>query len=146
MLAVKYPTSPAESSSQGSKRVGRRCPTSTTLYTAPVAMSFISMSLRTRPSMTRMSTMTPRKESYWLSNTRALSGASASPFGAGTPLTISSSTAGMLMPFLAEISGASMAGMPMMSSISVLVLAVSAAGRSILFMTGSISRSWFMAR
>ena len=122
------------------------CPTSTTLYTAPVAMSFISMSLRTRPSMRRMSTMTPRKESYWLSKTRALSGASGSPLGAGTPFTISSSTAGMLMPFFAEISGASMAGMPMMSSISALVRSGSAAGRSILLMTGSISRSWFMAR
>ena len=90
--------------------------------------------------------MTPRKESYWLSNTSARSGASGSPSGAGTPFTISSSTAGMFMPCLAEISGASMAGMPMMSSISVFVRSGSAAGRSILLMTGSISRSWFMAR
>ena len=47
---------------------------------------------------------------------------------------------------LAEISGASMAGMPMMSSISVFVRAGSAAGRSILLTTGRISRSWFIAR
>ena len=104
-------------------------------------MSLTSMSLRIVPSKRRIKTMTPRKESYWLSNTSALSGADGSPLGAGTPLTISSSTAGMFMPFLADISGASMAGIPMMSSISVLVRSGSAAGRSILLMTGNISRS-----
>ena len=59
-------------------------------------------------------------------------GASRSPCGAGMFRTTSSSTAWMLMPFLAEISGASMAGMPMTSSISCLTSSGSArtAGRS----------------
>ena len=51
-----------------------------------------------------------------------------------------------LVPILAEISGASMAGRPMMSSTSCLALAGSAAGRSILLNTGRISRSCSRAR
>ena len=90
--------------------------------------------------------MTPRYESYWLSKISAFRGAFGSPLGGGTFFTISSSTASMLVPILAEISGASMAGRPMMSSTSCLALAGSAAGRSILLNTGRISRSCSMAR
>ena len=66
--------------------------------------------------------------------------------GAGTFCTTSSSTASMLMPSLAEISGASSAGRPIMSSTSCLAFRGSAAGRSILLNTGRISRSWSMAK
>ena len=79
-------------------------------------------------------------------STSACSGAFASPSGAGTFCTMSSSTASMLMPSLAEISGASIAGRPMMSSTSCLALSGSAAGRSILLNTGRISRSCSIAR
>ena len=47
-------------------------------------------------------------------------GALGSPVGAGTLATTSSSTASILIPILAEISGASMAGRPMISSTSCL--------------------------
>ena len=78
--------------------------------------------------------------------TTARRGASESPAGAGMFWTTSSSTAGILSPTLAEISGASRAGMPIMSSISCLTRSGSAAGRSILFTTGRISRSLSRAR
>ena len=90
--------------------------------------------------------MTPTYGSYWLSKIRAFRGAEGSPLGAGTFWTMSSSTAGMLTPILAEISGASRAGSPMMSSTSCLAFAGSAAGRSILLNTGRISRSCSKAR
>ena len=64
----------------------------------------------------------------------------------GTLCTTSSSTDSTFRPSLAEISGASMAGRPMMSSTSCLAFMGSAAGRSILLNTGRISRSCSMAR
>ena len=69
-----------------------------------------------------------------------------SPLGEGTFATMSSRTASIFTPFLAEISGASRAGRPMMSSTSCLAFKGSAAGRSILLKTGRISRSWSRAR
>ena len=51
----------------------------------------------------------------------------------------------MPMPSLAEAGTATEASMPMTSSISARVRATSALGRSILLMTGMISRSWSSA-
>ena len=50
------------------------------------------------------------------------------------------------MPFLADISGASCASIPITSSISSITLSGSALGRSILLITGNTSRSWSNAR
>ncbi len=101
----------------------------------------ISISGEMQPSIMRTYTITPRKESYWLSNMRAFSGAEGSPEGAGTFFTMSSKTASTFIPFFADISGASSAGIPIISSISSFVRAGSAEGRSILLMTGRISKS-----
>ena len=52
----------------------------------------------------------------------------------------------MFVPFFAEIWGASWASMPITSSISSITRWGSALGRSILLITGRISRSWSRAR
>ena len=63
------------------------------------------------------------------------------PLGAGTFLTISSKTSSIFNPVLAEIRGDSSAGSPIISSISWITLCGSALGKSILLMTGKISKS-----
>jgi hypothetical protein len=83
MLAVMYPTSPALKTSQGSNPTGRICPISTTRYSAPVPIIRTVISRRSRPSIRRMYTMTPRYASYWLSKISARRGFSGSPLGAG---------------------------------------------------------------
>ena len=87
----------------------------------------------------RMSTITPRYASYQESTKSALSGAPRSPLGGGSRVTIASSTSGTLSPVLAEISTACEASSPITSSICCLTFAGSAAGRSILLSTGTIS-------
>ena len=82
--------------------------------------------------------ITPLYASYNESNISAESGAEASPDGAGILVTICSRTSSILIPFLADISGA--------SSISSITLSGSALGRSILLITGNTSRSWSNAR
>jgi len=52
----------------------------------------------------------------------------------------------MLIPFFAEICGASCASIPITSSISSITRCGSALGRSILLITGNTSRSWSSAR
>ena len=71
----------------------------------------------------------------------ALSGALRSPLGGGILATTASRTSVMPMPDLALVSTASLASRPMMSSISARTFSGSAAGRSILLMTGTISWS-----
>ncbi|MNE75940.1 hypothetical protein D3C80_1721450 [compost metagenome] len=73
----------------------------------------------------------------------AFSGALTSPLGAGRRATMASSTSSMPMPDLAEHRTASEASMPMTSSIWVRTRSGSAAGRSILFRTGTIS--WLLS-
>ena len=68
------------------------------------------------------------------------------PVGAGMSVTMRSITSWMFSPVLAEMRGASMAGMPMTSSISWQTRSGSALGRSILFTTGRISRPASTAR
>ena len=76
----------------------------------------------------------------------ARSGSSRLSGGPGMSLTIRSSTSPMFSPVLALMRGASSAGMPITSSISWATRSGSAAGRSILLITGRISRSCSMAR
>jgi hypothetical protein len=76
----------------------------------------------------------------------ALSGSlMAPPLGGGSRVTMASSTSGMPIPVLAEIITASEASSPMTSSICSLIRSGSAAGRSILLSTGTISWSASMA-
>jgi len=72
---------------------------------------------------------------------RACSGFSGSPVGAGIVVTIFSKTSSILILFLAEISGASLQSMPITFSISSLTTSGMALGKSILLMTGKISKS-----
>ena len=71
----------------------------------------------------------------------ALSGALRSPLGGGMRSTIASSTSSMPMPDLALVITAFDASRPITSSISARTFSGSAAGRSILLMTGTISWS-----
>ncbi len=71
----------------------------------------------------------------------ALRGASGSPEGGGTFWTICSRISTIPMPSLADVGTASFASRPMTSSISRRTPSTSAEGRSILLMTGMISRS-----
>ena len=76
---------------------------------------------------------------------RADSGAAGSPFGGGTLAITASRMSSMPIPFLAEARTASVASMPMMSSISSMTRSGSADGRSILFSTGTTSTPCSMA-
>jgi hypothetical protein len=69
----------------------------------------------------------------------ACSGASTLPFGAGMRSTMRSSNSSTPKPVLALMRTASIAAMPMMSSICVITRSGSAVGRSILLMTGRTS-------
>jgi hypothetical protein len=69
----------------------------------------------------------------------ARSGASNTPRGGGMRVMTASRISSMPMPLLAEQGMASVASMPITSSISALALSGSAAGRSILFSTGTTS-------
>ena len=64
-----------------------------------------------------------------------------SPFGAGIFSTIVSKTSSTFNPVLAEIIGASSASIPITSSISCFISSGLADGKSILFITGAISKS-----
>ena len=75
----------------------------------------------------------------------ALSGPSGSPEGGGTFRTTCSRISSMPTPSLALVGTASEASRPMTSSISWRTPGTSALGRSILLMTGMISRSWSRA-
>ena len=137
---------PAVSSSHGINCPAPKYPTSTTSSTAPVAIILILVPFLTVPSFTRQNIITPLYASYNESNISALRGAVSSPVGAGILVTICSNTSSILIPFFAEILGASCASMPITSSISSITLCGSALGRSILLITGNTSRSWSSAR
>ena len=116
-------------------------PTSTTSSTAPVAIILIFVPFLTVPSTILTNMITPLYASYKESNISAESGFEGSPSGAGIFVTICSNTSSILIPFLADIRGASWASIPIISSISSLTLSGSALGRSILLITGNTSRS-----
>jgi len=75
----------------------------------------------------------------------AWSGAAAEPRGGGMRRMRVSRSSGTPSPVLALTGAASVAWMPMISSISRVTRSGSAEGRSILFMTGSTSRPCSMA-
>ena len=66
--------------------------------------------------------------------------------GAGKSVTILSNTSSTFSPDLAEIHGASIAGIPIISSISCFTSSGLAFGKSILFITGNISKLLSIAR
>ena len=76
----------------------------------------------------------------------ALSGALSSVTGAGISRTMRSRTSSTFSPVFAETRGAFEQSRPMTSSTSEATLSGSAAGRSILLITGTISRSWSSAK
>ncbi len=84
--------------------------------------------------------------SYQLSSSSTRSGASGSPTGGGTLATTASRISWIPFPSFAEARIASEASMPMTSSIWRRTFSGSAAGRSILLMTGTIVRLLFTAR
>ena len=141
ILAAMYPTMPADNSSHGINWPAPKYPTSVTTSDAPVAIIFILSPTFTVPSLRRQKIITPLYESYVASNIKALSGAFGFPVGAGIFFTICSSTSSILRPVLAEILGASIASIPMTSSISCATSSGLALGRSTLLITGNTSRS-----
>ncbi len=76
----------------------------------------------------------------------AFSGLFTSPDGSGTFSTICSRMSSIPIPDFAEASTASEASKPITSSISSRTLSGSAAGKSILLMTGKISKSLSSAK
>ena len=68
------------------------------------------------------------------------------PDGAGNSWTTFSRTSSIFNPVFAEINGAWSAGKPIISSTSLITLWGSALGKSILFITGSISKLLSSAR
>ena len=76
----------------------------------------------------------------------ARAGASSSPTGAGIRSTIASSTASTPSPVFAEIRSTLSASSPIRSATSAAAPSGSACGRSILFTSGTISRSFSIAR
>ncbi len=119
--------------------LGVNTPHCSTRWAAPFDIMRIFMPRFSRPSLTRTRITTPRYWSYQLSTSSAVSGAFASPVGGGRRVTSASSTPAMFRPVLALISTASSAGRPITSSICCFTRSGSAAGRSILFSTGTIS-------
>ena len=145
MFAQKDPTSPTDSSGTTS-RSGRKTPTSSTSASRPVPIARIFMRGSSFPSMIRTSEVTPRYGSYQESKSRAFKGASGSPFGGGMSRTIRSRSSSMPMPIFAEVRTASSAGIPTTCSICSRARSGSAEGRSILLMTGTITRLLWIAR
>ena len=141
---MAYPTAPAERTSTGSRR-SRRSPTSSTTYSRSLRIRRTRSPGRISPSTTRTSSTTPRKVSYWASKMSARSGSSGSPPGGGIRCTIASRISSIPSPFLAEISTTSKGSSPSSSSISSRTRSGSAAGRSILLITGTTDKSYSIA-
>ena len=145
MPAVMKPTSPTPSSSSG-VAFGVKAPTSSIRYSWPRAMKRTLIPFRSTPSITRTTMTTPRYESYQESKISAFSGAAPSPAGGGRRWTIASRTSCVPVPTLALARIAWLPSRPTMSSIWRRVSSGCAPGRSILLMTGTISRLLSTAR
>ncbi len=143
--AVKNPTSPGPKTSL-IIILGVWTPTSMTSYFALEFINSIMSPFLTVPFITRIEGITPLYGSYIESKTNAWRGAFASPFGAGISVTIRSKISIIPTPSLADAKTASCAGIPIISSISSLTFVGSALGRSILFITGMISKSLSIAK
>ena len=98
------------------------------------------------PHITLASTITPRYGSNQESKISACSGFSGVPLGGGRRFTMASRTSGTPCPVFALTSNACEASRPTAFSIISLARGTSALGRSILLMTGMMSRLLWMAR
>ncbi len=145
MFAHTKPTSPGPSS-RTSTPSGLNTPSLMTSKCRPEEKMRIWSPFLMRPSRMRNSTTTPMYESYQESKISALRGASASPFGGGSMVTMRSMSSATPRPLLALTREGSVQSSPMTSSISLATRSGSALGRSILLSTGSTSRSLSSAR
>jgi hypothetical protein len=112
----------------------------------PAAISFTRWPRAIEPSTTRTSAATPTYGSNQASKMSARSGAAGFPRGGGTSRTTRSSSSWMPVPSFAETGSTEAASKPSTSSISSAARTGSAAGRSILFATGTMARSAPTAR
>mmetsp|Transcript_19264 Transcript_19264/g.45087 ORF Transcript_19264/g.45087 Transcript_19264/m.45087 type:complete len:233 (-) Transcript_19264:819-1517(-) len=145
ILPHMYPTSPALRRSTGTW-LGCNIPTSVTSCSAFDAKNLTLSPFRIAPSTTRKKTITPRYESNNESKMSARKGPPESSGGGGTYLTILSSISSIPTPLLADAFTIFSVSRPIVSSISAFTLSGSAAGRSILFNMGIISKSFSSAR
>ena len=145
MLATMNPTSPTPSSSTGIA-FGENTPNPSTSKSCFVAMSLILAFGRSMPSMTRTTITTPRYASYQESKISAFSGALGSPRGGWKRSTMASRISVTPVPSFALARIEVLLSRPMMSSIWRLHSSGCALGRSILLMTGMISRLSSTAR
>ena len=128
------------------RMVGEKKPGSSASKRVPSAIARTRSRRRNRPSTTRTKATTPRYWSYDESKMSARGGAAASPLGAAIRSTIASSTWSTLRPVFAEIRTTCSGSSPIKSATSAAAPSGSAWGRSILFTTGTISRSFSIAR
>ena len=145
MLATTKPTSPTPSSVTG-MALGENTPRLSTSWSSPAAIRRIFIFGRITPSITRTTITTPRYGSYHVSKISALSGASGSPAGGWKRVTMASRMSRVPVPSFALARMAVLLSSPMMSSICRLHSSGWALGRSILLMTGMISRLLSTAR
>ena len=112
----------------------------------PSAIARSASPLRNAPSTTRTNATTPRYWSYEESKISARGGAPGSPAGAGIRSTIASSTSATPSPVFAEMRSTWSGVSPTSAETATAAPSGSACGRSILFSTGTISRSFSIAR
>ena len=144
MPATKYPTSPADKESF-LIFFGEKMPISSTLWVWPVECILNFCPVLIVPFLILINETTPRYESNHESTINACNGLVGLPLGDGMPITRLSSNSSMPTPVLALTKGAEVAFIPIISSISFFTLSGSDWGKSILFITGTTSRSWSTA-
>ena len=121
--------------------LGVNTPTWSAVCICSFDIIFILSPVRNSPCLIRTSDTTPWYGSNQESIISACRGASLSPTGDGTSLTIISSTSAIPTPVLALHCTASRASIPIISSISSATRKGSACGKSILLSTGITSNS-----
>ena len=142
---IRYPTSPAFIHFFG-VWVRFRVPTSSALYLFWVAMNLIACPFLICPEKTLKYVSTPLKGLYTESKIKAFKGASWSVLGSGISEMIASRICSIPNPVLAEALIISSFLHPSKSMISSLTSSGLAEGRSTLFKTGIISKSFSKAR
>ncbi len=126
--------------------VGEKKPSSSASNRVSAAIATSVSRRENEPSTTRRNATTPRYWSYEESKTSARGGASDSPFGAGTRSTMASRMSATFSPVFAEMRTTFVGSSPSRSATSTEAPSGSAAGRSILFTTGTISSPFSVAR
>ena len=124
---------------------GEKIPISSALWAWPVECILNFCPDLIVPFLILISETTPRYESNQESTINACNGSVGLPVGEGIPITRLSSNSSIPSPVLALTKGAEDAFMPIISSISFFTLSGSAWGKSILFITGTTSKSWSTA-